>query len=72
MKAKLKSLLSKFIKREYENVILEIRRHIDQIILDKDIQTLLKLSISNDDKLLQSFILSNHLAGTIFLFILCM
>jgi hypothetical protein len=48
-KAKLKSLLSKFIKREYENVILEIRRHIDQIILDKDIQTLLGASSYTTD-----------------------
>jgi len=40
-KAKLKTLLTKFIKREYENVILETRRHIDYNILDKDIQTLI-------------------------------
>lgn len=40
-KAKLITLLSKFIKREYENVILETRRHIDYNILDKDIQTLI-------------------------------
>lgn len=40
-KAKLITLLSKFIKREYENVILETRRHIDYNILDSDIQTLI-------------------------------
>ncbi len=40
-KAKLITLLTKFIKREYENVILETRRHIDYNILDKDIQTLI-------------------------------
>ena len=37
-KDKLKYLLAKFIKREYEEVILEVRNHIDNLILDKDIQ----------------------------------
>lgn len=37
-KDKLKYLLAKFIKREYEEVILEVRNHIDDLILDKDVQ----------------------------------
>lgn len=40
-KDKLKFLLTKFIKREYEDVILEVRKHIDSLILDQDVQTLL-------------------------------
>ncbi len=40
-KSKLKTLLSKFIKREYEQQILEARKHIDTYILDNDLQTLL-------------------------------
>ncbi len=40
-KSKLKTLLSKFIKREYEQQILEARKHIDTYILDSDLQTLL-------------------------------
>lgn len=40
-KAKLKTLLSKFIKREYEQQILEARKHIDTYILDSDLQALL-------------------------------
>ena len=38
---KLVNLLSKFIKREYEDVILEVRKHIDSLILDQDVQELL-------------------------------
>lgn len=37
-KDKLIKLMSMFIKREYEDVILEVRKHIDSLILDKDVQ----------------------------------
>lgn len=40
-KDKLKTLLSKFVKREYEHLILEARKHLDTYILDKDLQLLL-------------------------------
>lgn len=40
-KTHLQKLMSKFIKREYELLILEARRHLDTYILDKDMQTLL-------------------------------
>ncbi len=40
-KEQFKELLSKFIKREYEQQILEARRHIDTHILDHDLQELL-------------------------------
>jgi len=40
-KSKLKTLMSKMIKREYEDTILECRRHIDILILDNDLQELL-------------------------------
>ena len=40
-KDKLIFLMSKFIKREYEDVVLEVRKHIDSLILDKDVQLLL-------------------------------
>lgn len=50
-KDKLIFLMSKFIKREYEDVILEMRKHIDSLILDKDLQILLGATqyISNID-----------------------
>lgn len=40
-KQKLISLLSRFIKREYEYVILEARKYIDQYALDDDVQATL-------------------------------
>jgi hypothetical protein len=40
-KEQFKTLLSKFIKREYEQQILEARKHLDTYILDTDLQTLL-------------------------------
>ena len=40
-KNKLKTLLSKFVKREYEHLILEARKHLDTYILDNDMQLLL-------------------------------
>jgi hypothetical protein len=40
-KDKFKVLLSKFIKREYEQQILEARKHLDTYILDADLQKLL-------------------------------
>lgn len=40
-KDKFKTLLSKFIKREYEQQILEARKHLDTYILDNDLQVLL-------------------------------
>jgi hypothetical protein len=40
-KEQFKVLLSKFIKREYEQQILEARKHLDTYILDKDLQLLL-------------------------------
>jgi hypothetical protein len=50
-KEKLVYLMTKFIKREYEEVILEVRRHIDSLILDRDLQTFLGASeyIANID-----------------------
>jgi hypothetical protein len=40
-KDKFKTLLSNFIKREYEQQILEARKHLDTYILDNDMQLLL-------------------------------
>ena len=40
-KEKFKATLSKFIKREYEHLILEARKHLDTYILDKDMQEIL-------------------------------
>jgi hypothetical protein len=40
-KEQFKGLLSKFIKREYEQQILEARKHLDTHILDKDLQVVL-------------------------------
>jgi len=40
-KEKFKATLSKFIKREYEHLILEARKHLDTYILDKDLQEIL-------------------------------
>jgi hypothetical protein len=50
-KEKLKALLSKFIKREYEDLILEARKHLDTYILDQDLQQLL----GGSGKTLQNF-----------------
>jgi hypothetical protein len=50
-KEKFKELLSKFIKRDYENLILEARKHLDTYILDKDLQEVL----GGSGKTLQNF-----------------
>jgi hypothetical protein len=50
-KAQLNVMLSKFIRREYEHLILEARKHLDTYILDKDLQDLL----GGSGKTLQNF-----------------
>lgn len=46
-KSKFITLLSRFIKREYEYAILEARKYIDQYGLDDDVQALLGGTVSN-------------------------
>jgi hypothetical protein len=46
-----KVTLSKFIKREYEQMILEARKHLDTYILDNDLQTVL----GGSNKTLENF-----------------
>lgn len=50
-KSQLKNLLSLFIKREYEHLILEARQHLDTYILDRDLQALL----GGSNKTIQNF-----------------
>lgn len=50
-KNKLINLLVKFVRKEYEDFVLEVRRNIDSLILDSDVQTRLGATsfISNID-----------------------